>query len=119
MRKKILVFGNTSNVLPLAPYFKEKNIETVVVNKFNLADEAIKGEIFDGIVFLLPQYWQDVSKFIIVARKTPGYELIPILYIGSLIEGGEQGILHQQGVKTLTLGPVPEAEVVRYIAKEL
>ncbi|TSC77485.1 MAG: hypothetical protein G01um101429_1033 [Parcubacteria group bacterium Gr01-1014_29] len=73
----------------------------------------------DAIVCILPRYWDDITVFVDEFRKKPGFEDTPILYVGSLVEGEDQRILQQKGVKTLTLGPLPPQEVVRYILNML
>jgi hypothetical protein len=44
-------------------------------------------------------------------------EHVPIIYLGDFIEANDQLILKRQGVHTMTLGPVPETEAVRFIMK--
>ena len=97
------------------PLLEHYNVHATKVAEVHLALAAAEKEHPDAIVFMLPRYWNDVTQFVQDLRKIQEFEDIPVLYVGSLIEGEDQRVLHQYGVKTLTLGPLPPEEVARYI----
>lgn len=70
-----------------------------------------------GVVFVVPVYWESVGDFVTALRSDPRLEKLPIIYLGDFIEANDQLMLKRQGVYTLTLGPVPTEEAVRYILK--
>lgn len=114
-KKKILIVGDTTDVLRFKPLLEEEGINVESVDKFPKAKALALKEHMDAIVFVLPRYWEDITVFIKELRAVQNMEDTLIFYLGSLIEGEDQVLLHKWGVKTLTLGPVPDPEVVRYI----
>jgi len=118
-QKHIIIVGDSQLLSEFRPLFVYYGIGVTEVLKMNLTLETVKKEQPDAVVFLLPRYWDDVTRFVQELRQDKAFETTPILYIGSLIEGEDQRILHQMGVQTLTLGPLPPQEVVRYIADML
>ncbi len=76
---------------------------------------AARREAPDGIVFILPVYWESVSDFVAKLRAEPTLAAVPIIYFGDFIEANDQVTLKAQGVHTMTLGPVPLSESVRFI----
>lgn len=73
----------------------------------------------DGIVFIVPVYWEAVGGFVEKMRKDPRLKEVPIIYLGDFIESNDQLFLKRQGVHTLTLGPVPMAEAVRFVLRSI
>ena len=69
----------------------------------------------DGIVFILPVYWESVSDFVAKLRAEPTLAAVPIIYFGDFIEANDQVRVKAQGVHPMTLGPVPLSESVRFI----
>ena len=119
MKRTILLVSSKTHAERFLPYFEDAgitiNLEETLGRAFKRAQEIRP----DAIIFLLPEYWSDITVFVEKIKRVPGFRTVPILYLGSLIESEDQTILHRHGVKTLTLGPVPDAEVVRFIIKEL
>ena len=74
-------------------------------------------ELPDGVVFIVPVYWEAVGGFVEKMRKDERLKEVPIIYLGDFIESNDQLFLKRQGVHTLTLGPVPMAEAVRYVLR--
>ncbi|MEA1929308.1 MAG: hypothetical protein U9M92_00255 [Patescibacteria group bacterium] len=73
----------------------------------------------DGIVFIIPVYWENVSKFVDEVKADKRLATVPIIYMGDFIESTDQIVLKRQGVHTLTLGPVPTQEAVRFILSKI
>ena len=73
----------------------------------------------DGVVFIVPVYWEAVGGFVDTMRKDPRLANLPIIYLGDFIEANDQVFLKRQGVHTLTLGPVPMAEAVRFVLRSI
>ena len=69
----------------------------------------------DGVVFIVPVYWEAVGGFVEKMRKDERLKEVPIIYLGDFIESNDQLFLKRQGVHTLTLGPVPMEEAVRSV----
>ena len=97
------------------PLLGHYDMNATLVSEVDQAMAAMEKEHPAAIVFMLPRYWDDVTRFVQELRKKEDFAEIPVLYVGSLIEGEDQRVLLQHGVKTLTLGPLPPEEVVRYI----
>lgn len=73
----------------------------------------------DGVVFIVPVYWEAVGSFVEKMRTDERLANIPIMYLGDFIESNDQLFLKRQGVHTLTLGPVPMAEAVRFVMRSI
>ena len=113
--KHILIVGGSELVGQFVSLLGRYDISAVKVGEVHHAMKALEKEQVDAIVFILPRYWDDVTRFVQELRTKKAYTDTPVLYVGSLVEGEDQRVLHQYGVKTLTLGPLPPEEVVRYI----
>jgi DNA-binding response OmpR family regulator len=118
-QKKALVIGDSSNVRPFLPAFKNFNVEVKVLSDVRLAIDLSKEFKPHAIVFITPLYWENVLDFVKEIREVEGFSETLIVYIGSLVEGGDQIILRENGVKTFTLGPVPHPEMVRFIVDQM
>lgn len=120
-QKRILLIGD--------PHLLEKFISLLKKNGIAVTQAPTPKQVMelilieeiepDAIAFILPRYWYDITLFVDDLRKKSQFAETPILYVGSLIEGEDQRILQQKGVKTLTLGPLPPEEIVRYITNTL
>lgn len=113
--KKVLLVGDSVKV---------KEFEQVLSKSgalISLAPNAKKAMILarqerpDGIVFVIPTYWESVEDFLKELREDETFAKTPIIYLGDLIEASDQLVLKRQGVYTMTLGPVPTEEVARFI----
>ena len=121
LNRKILFVSSPTEALPFIKAIKAQgNAEEITtIEDVNKAyDEAVKMD--PGIiVFILPVYWQSITKFVQKFRDDPRFAKTELVYIGSLIESVDSKILHDLGVKTLTKGPMPTEEMVRFILKLL
>ena len=115
LQKHILLVGDTHILEPFLGPLRAEGIAITVIPQVRSVLEKTKLLHPTAIVFVLPRYWDDITVFVDEIRKDAEFEQTPILYVGSLIEGEDQHILQQKGVKTLTLGPLPPQEVVRYL----
>ena len=118
-RKHIVLVGDTHTLDPfLGPLADAGAVVTQVKQVNKVLDTVMEVKPY-AIVFLLPRYWDDITLFVDALRAKKGFAEIPILYVGSLIEGEDQRVLRMKGVHTLTLGPLLPQEVVRYIVDKL
>ncbi|MBI2023425.1 hypothetical protein HYT01_02590 [Candidatus Giovannonibacteria bacterium] len=117
LQKNILVIGTHRDIGEFDSILRKEGFKVDVTESFEEAFKIAKETSPEAIIFMLPVYWQSITDFVKKAGTSlPKTEFI---YIGSLIEGGDQAVLQQFGVKTFTLGPVPKEEIVRYITKLL
>lgn len=116
-----MIIGDSTNIKTFAPIFIQGGVDVVAIESINAALEKAKETHPNAIVFIVPVYWTPITHFVENIRKEKGFDEmdVPIFYLGKLIEGEDQKILQRYGVKTLTLGPVPKNEVVRFILKEI
>jgi CheY-like chemotaxis protein len=117
--KHILLVGDSNSRKPFLVLFKKAGITITEGENIPIAMEKALAIKPDGILFVTPRYWDDVTRFVDEIRTHPGFEQLPIIYIGALIEGEDMRILQMRGVHTLTLGPVPHEEMVRYVVDKL
>ena len=73
----------------------------------------------NAIVFLIPTYWESILQFIEQLKNEKSLSDIPIIYIGQFIEGAEMAVLQKYRVKTMTMGPVPVEEMVRFVITQI
>ena len=118
-RFQVLIVGDTADVMRFKFLLEEEGVGIWSADKFHKALEIALQDHPDAIMFVLPRYWEDVTEFIKKIRSHTELAETIIFYLGSLIEGEDQILLHRWGVKTLTLGPVPDTEVVRYVMRLL
>ena len=69
----------------------------------------------DAMVLVMPVYSESAAEFVTSIRSHKAFATIPIIYLGNFIESSDNIILQRLGVRTLTLGPVPTTEAVRFI----
>ena len=115
--KNILLVGETVKVKEFQQSLRRAGAAVTLVGDTTAALAAARQDRPDGIVFVVPVYWESVADFVAAIRREPTLAAVPIVYLGDFIEANDQLILKRQGVHTLTLGPVPPAEAVRYILK--
>jgi len=116
---KVLFIGSHSDVYPFERYFQKRSVDFTRVDNLNSANKYMEKNMPDAVIFILPNYWEDVTTFLKTIRGMKGGGDVQLIYIGDVIEGSEHTILQEQGVDTLTLGPVPHDELARYIAKSI
>lgn len=118
--KKVLLVGDS---LKVKEFQNELSREGVGVTLIPDPKQALaflaNSERPDGIVFIIPVYWESISEFVEKIKTDPRLSLVPLIYLGDFIESNDQVILKAQGVFTLTLGPVPTQEAVRFILSKL
>jgi len=115
--KKVLLVGDTQKVKVFRGLLEQQGVLTTFTPNIERALALAKSGPPDGIIFILPVYWESVSDFVAKIRGEKLLERVPIIYLGDFIEANDQLILKRQGVYTMTLGPVPEVEAVRFIMK--
>lgn len=115
--KKVLLAGDTSKIRLFQRLLEQQGVLVTQTPNIERVLTMAKADPPDGIVFILPVYWESVADFVAKIREEKLLGRIPIIYFGDFIEASDQRILKQQGVHTMTLGPVPEAEAVRFIMK--
>lgn len=113
--RKLLMVSNIANSKQFVPLLEKEGISVTVIENFADALRWAKEAHPGMIVFILPVYWENITKFVEEIRAVEGFSETPIVYIGNLIEGEDQRILKRHNVKTLALGPVPIEEMVRFI----
>jgi hypothetical protein len=115
-RKKVLLVGESTRIKQFATSFASAGVIADLVENDHAALAYLRNapEAPDGIVFIVPVYWESVGSFVDEIRKDARYARVPIVYLGDFIEANDQLFLKRQGVETLTLGPVPDAEAVRF-----
>ncbi len=118
--KKILLVGDSLKVREFQNELLREGIGVTLIPdpKQALTFLADK-ERPDGIVFIIPVYWESVSEFVKKIKEDQRLATVPLIYLGDFIESNDQVILKAQGVHTLTLGPVPTQEAVRFILSKL
>jgi hypothetical protein len=114
MAKKLLLIGDNMKVKEFASVLQSSAniaIDNDVKTGLIMAREIIP----DGIIFIVPVYWENILPFLEEIKKDDLLKLKPIIYVGDFIEASDQTILKGKGVHTITLGPVPAQEIARYI----
>mgnify|MGYP001560055870 CR=1 FL=1 len=118
-RKHIMLVGESHTLDPFLAALAASDVIVTQVERVSKVLETAEQVKPDAIVFVLPRYWDDITRFVDMLRQKKDFVDTPILYVGSLIEGEDQRVLHSKGVHTLTLGPLMPQEVVRYILDKL
>ena len=117
--KKILLVGGSREIYSFSVQLKNAGFTVDSADNPDLAYEKTKEMRPDAAIFIHLSYWEAVGQFAEKIRKEKGCEHIKILYLSSEIEGNDQPQLQKFGVRTFTLGPVPEAEVIRFIKENI
>lgn len=119
LRRHIVLVGDQHTLDPFLGPLAHAGVLITQVERVQKVLETVERVKPNAIVFVLPRYWDDITLFVDELRTKKEFSEIPILYVGSLIEGEDQRVLRMKGVHTLTLGPLMPAEVVRYILDKL
>lgn len=119
VHKHIVLVGDSHTLDPFLGSLANAEVVVTQVERVNKVMETVERVKPDAIVFVLPRYWDDITRFVDTLRQKKDFVDTPILYVGSLIEGEDQRVLHMKGVHTLTLGPLMPQEVVRYMIDKL
>jgi hypothetical protein len=117
--KTLLLVGDNARAKEFAAAFAAAGTEPEIAENNPAALAYLKStEILpDGIVFIVPVYWESVGDFVKEVHEDTRLTKVPIVYLGDFIEANDQLMLKRLGVFTLTLGPVPTEEAVRYVLK--
>lgn len=116
----IIIIGSPLKVTTYAELMKKEGVKVIVVESYQGALEEAERTKPGAIVMIVPVYITSVIEFAEKIRKSEALKDTPLVYIGSdVIESAYSKILHNLGVKTLTLGPVPVEEMVRFILKTI
>lgn len=117
----LLLVGGQTELKRFIGLFREAGFSILTAERIAEALSVTKKIRVQGIIFIIPVYWEPITRFVEQVRQMKGYsdDEVPIFYLGKLIEGEDQKILQRYGVKTVTLGPVPESELVRYIISQI
>lgn len=119
MSKTALLIGGSITVREYADQLAHAGLHVETREDFNKALADIQMIRPDIIGIILPNYFESVTKFVQNLRNMSAYNHVPLVYVGGMIEGADDAILRQYGVKTLTLGPVQTSEIARFIIKQL
>lgn len=119
MSKTALLIGGSVTVREYAEQLTHAGVRVETRENFNTALTDISSIHPDVVGIILPNYFETVTKFVQNLRNVSGYGNIPIVYVGGMIEGADDAILRQYGVKTLTLGPVQTSEIARFIVRQM
>lgn len=117
----LLLVGGQTELKRFIGLFREAGFSILTAERIAEALSVTKKIRVQGIIFIIPVYWEPITRFVEQVRQMKGYsdDEVPIFYLGKLIEGEDQKILQRYGVKTVTLGPVPESELARYITSQI
>lgn len=117
----LLLVGGQTELKRFIGLFREAGFSILTAERIAEALSVTKKTHVQGIIFIIPVYWEPITRFVEQVRQMKGYsdDEVPIFYLGKLIEGEDQKILQRYGVKTVTLGPVPESELARYITSQI
>lgn len=113
--KTILLIGNNNLAKEFQAAFQGAGLTVVYASNNKQALAMSDNFRPDGIVFVMPVYSESAGEFVASIRSHKAFSSVPIIYLGDFIESSDSIILQRQGVHTLTLGPVPTSEAVRYI----
>ena len=118
-RKKLLLVGDSIKLKEFASAFAAAGTAAELAETDDAALNYLKNEIDlpDGIVFIVPVYWETIEGFMAQLRADQRLAGLKVIYLGDFIEANDQIMLKRAGVYTLTLGPVPPEEAVRFILK--
>ena len=117
----LLLIGGSTELKRFIALFQESGFFIVTAERLEKALAITQKMRVQGIVFVIPVYWEPITRFIERVRELKGYSDtdVPIFYLGKLIEGEDQRILQSYGVKSVTLGPVTDFELARYIIDQI
>lgn len=118
-RQRLLLVGDNMKEREFAAAFAAAGTAVEAAPDEHAALEYLKAAAGapDGVVFIVPVYWEAVGGFVTEMKGDPRLANVPIVYLGDFIESNDQLFLKRQGVHTLTLGPVPTEEAVRYVLR--
>ncbi len=116
--KKVLIVGGSREVYSFSSLLTKEGFVVSSSENAELAYDDAKKFLPRTVVFIHPPYWERVAYFAEHIRKEKGLERLKIVYLSSEIEGNDQPMLQKYGVRTFTLGPVPEAEIIRFIKED-
>lgn len=119
MAKTVLLIGNSVTIREYAQQLARAGLRVETRGDFNQALLDIGSIQPDVIGIILPNYFEAVTRFVENIKNMPRLADVPLVYVGGMIEGADDAILRQYGVKTLTLGPVQTSEITRFIIKQL
>lgn len=119
MSKTALLIGNSVTVREYAERLAHAGLRVETREDFNGVLAEIGSIQPDVVGIILPNYFETVTRFVQNLKNMPDYAHVPLVYVGGMIEGADNAILRQYGVKTLTLGPVQTSEIARFIIKQL
>ncbi len=119
MSKTALLVGDSVAVREYVQGLASAGLRVETRENFNQALADIGSIQPDVIGIILPNYFETVTRFVESLRGMASFARVPLVYIGGMIEGADDAILRQYGVKTLTLGPVQTSEIVRFIARQV
>jgi hypothetical protein len=119
MSKTALLIGSSVTVREYKDQLISAGLRVETRENFNQALADIHAIRPDIIGIILPNYFETVTRFVEDIRRISAYNTVPLVYVGGMIEGADDAILRQYGVKTLTLGPVQTSEIARFIVRQL
>lgn len=119
MSKTALLIGSSVTIREYADQLSHAGIHVETREDFNRALTDIGTIRPDAIGIILPNYFETVTRFVETLRNMSAFNAVPIIYVGGMIEGADDSILRQYGVKTLTLGPVQTSEIARFIIRQM
>lgn len=117
----LLLIGGSTDLKRFIPLFSEAGFAMLTAERLEEALEIARRARVQGIIFVIPVYWEPITRFVEQVRELKGYSEmdVPMFYLGKLIEGEDQRILQRYGVHSVTLGPVPDSELARYITNQI
>ncbi|PIP73039.1 MAG: hypothetical protein COW88_03495 [Candidatus Lloydbacteria bacterium CG22_combo_CG10-13_8_21_14_all_47_15] len=118
-KNTIIVVGNSGVAKEFATEFHKKGLDVIMEETPTTTLKTAKTKKPDAIIFVLPEHWHEITDFVENIRDTSELVDIPIVYIGSKLEGFDQKALKEYGVHTFTMGPIPIQEVVRYTIQHI
>lgn len=119
MSQTALLIGGSVTVREYADQLARGGLRVETREDFNKALADIGSIHPDVIAIILPNYFESVTRFVQDLRNISAFNRVPLIYVGGMIEGADDAILRQYGVKTLTLGPVQTSEIARFIIQQL
>jgi two-component SAPR family response regulator len=117
--KKIMLVGSPGKIKEYSGMLTAEGAQVITTDSFDRALQNMPNIRPDGIFIILPQYWEKASVFVEQVRRLQGFSRTPIVYLGGLLEGVDQAILHKYNVRTITLGPVTPNETVRLLMQQV
>lgn len=116
-KRSTIIVGTSGTAKEFSAEFEKQGVQSLMeetpADTFRTAQKINP----DAIIFVLPEFWQEIADFVENIRNADELKDTPIVYIGSKLEGFDQKALRGYGVHTFTMGPIPIQEVVRYTIK--